>query len=174
LKQLNSSMPEQTFEKPIIPEAPSQPSTGKEQVEGNVEIEKKHETLEKQIAEQEKQAQVTQTPIPTTPTVQTAPAPVKTEERKKIEGILSEDLKELFQGMDAEHKAEFKRKGEETASALEKLVSTAKATAKKVAKLISNWLKFIPGINQYFLEQEAKLKTDKILEINKEKEEGKQ
>lgn len=165
-------MPEQPFEKLITPEAPSQPSTKREQTDGGVEIEKDLANLEKEISAQERQAQTTT--LPTSPTAPIAPVPVKTESRKKIEGILSEDLKEIFQAMDAEHKAEFKKKGEETATALEKLVATAKATAKKVAKLISKWLKLIPGINPFFLEKEAKLKTDKILAINKEKEEGEQ
>lgn len=162
------------LEKSIAPESPPRPATEKQQVEGAVELEKDLADLEKEVAAQEEQAQATVTPPPTQQTAPAAPAPVKTEERRKIEGILSEDLKEIFQGMDAAHKAEFKKQAEETASALEVLITTAKATARKVVKLISNWLKIIPGINQFFLEQEAKIKTDKILAINKEKEEGKQ
>ncbi|MFA6272831.1 MAG: hypothetical protein WC693_07140 [Patescibacteria group bacterium] len=159
-------MPE-PFEKPISPEIIPQQPLEKEQSEGDVEIEKELEQLEKEINKQEKQIHTVTASLPIKQMTPTKPVIVKTITRKKIEGILSEDLKELFQGMDAVHKAEFKRQAAETASALEILVATAKATAKKVAKLISAWLKSIPGINSFFLEQEAKLKTDKILAMTK-------
>jgi hypothetical protein len=156
------------FEKQITPETVPQPLPEKEQLEGSVEVEKELEQLEKEINKQEKKIHTVTASLPIKQMTPTKPLVVKSVTRKRIEGILSEDLKELFQGMDAAHKAEFKRQAAETASALEILIATAKATAKKVAKLISNWLKFIPGINQFFLEQEAKLKTDKILAMTKE------
>jgi len=28
-----------------------------------------------------------------------------------------------------------------------------------------NWLKLIPGVNKFFLEQEAKIKTDEVLKL---------
>ncbi|MFA6271672.1 MAG: hypothetical protein WC693_01000 [Patescibacteria group bacterium] len=164
-------MPE-PFEKQIAPENVPQQPLEKEQSEGDVEIEKELEKLESEINKQEKSIHTVTASLPIKQMTPIKPLVVKSVTRKKIEGILSEDLKELFQGMDAAHKAEFKRQAAETASALEILIATAKATAKKVAKLISTWLKFIPGINQFFLEQEAKLKTDKILAMTKEKKEG--
>ena len=41
-----------------------------------------------------------------------------------------------------------------------------------VLKMLKKWLKIIPGMNKFFLQQEAKLKADKFLEIenNREKE----
>jgi hypothetical protein len=39
--------------------------------------------------------------------------------------------------------------------------------AKEVLKLIVIWLRFIPHVNKYFLEQESKIKTDKILDLYK-------
>ena len=157
-------MPEQQFKEYTSPEAPSQKPAEKEQVGDSAKIEKESINVEKKVVPQEKQVQSSSNvPMSTTPTASTAPAVVKTQ-------ILSEDLKEIFQQMDAQHKAEFKKAGTETATAIELLISTAKLTAKKVATLISAWLKLVPGINQYFLEKEAKIKTDKILEINKVKE----
>jgi hypothetical protein len=40
---------------------------------------------------------------------------------------------------------------------------------KKILALIRDWLKLIPGVNRFFLEQEAKIKTDKILLAAEEK-----
>lgn len=152
-------------------ETAPQPSHEKEQQEGSVEIEKELEQLENEVNKQEETVKTITASLPMKQVAPVRQTVVKSESRKKIESILSEDLKEIFQGMDAAHKAEFKKQAAETASALEILIATAKATAKKVAKLISEWLKIIPGINQFFLEQEAKLKTDKILAMTREHKE---
>ena len=37
--------------------------------------------------------------------------------------------------------------------------------ARKVLKLIKGWLKMIPGVSRFFLEQEAAIKAQKIMEI---------
>ena len=37
----------------------------------------------------------------------------------------------------------------------------------KIIDVIKKWLSIIPGINKFFLEQEAKIKTDKIMELKK-------
>jgi len=53
------------------------------------------------------------------------------------------------------------------------MVGSFKIKARKVLHLIRDWLKIIPGINKYFLEQEAKIKTDKIIELaEQEKQKG--
>ncbi|PIY96789.1 MAG: hypothetical protein COY66_03015 [Candidatus Kerfeldbacteria bacterium CG_4_10_14_0_8_um_filter_42_10] len=160
-------MPEQQFEqqpKPeIIPERPIIPETD----EKKVELEKDLAELEKQIAKEEQKAASAQ-PVPaaTTPTPIAVP---KSETRREIEKILSEDLVDIYQSMDANQKLLFRQKGEETATLIENLIQTAKATAKKVIQLIGDWLKLIPGVNKFFLEQETKIKTDRILEIIKKK-----
>jgi hypothetical protein len=87
----------------------------------------------------------------------------KDEVNREIEDILSEDLAELFLKMNPEEQATFQAKGEETASAIRRLLNSAKVNLKKILFLVSDWLKMIPGVNKFFLEQEAKIKTDKIL-----------
>jgi hypothetical protein len=98
------------------------------------------------------------------PSAPTAPSvPARDEMTKEIEGILSEDLTDLFLKMTPSQQERFKAKGEETASKIRQLVSATKVNAKKVLDLIKDWLKLIPGVNKFFLEQEAKIKTDKVL-----------
>lgn len=87
---------------------------------------------------------------------------------EEIDDILEEDLKELYVAMPPDKQAEFRQKGEETRSRIRELVSSAKINAKKIFALIRAWLKIIPGVNRFFLEQEAKIKTDKILLVAKE------
>jgi hypothetical protein len=86
---------------------------------------------------------------------------------RSIELILSEDMMDQFKAMSPEDQAQFKAKGEETVSKLIVLMHKTAIKAKEVLKLIVGWLRFIPHVNKYFLEQESKIKTDKILELYK-------
>jgi len=85
----------------------------------------------------------------------------------KIEKIMEEDLGDIYQTLSPIAKQEFKIKGEEAAGKIWELMRTTHVKAKKIFQLIVQWLKFLPGINKFFLEQEAKIKTDKILSIKK-------
>lgn len=83
----------------------------------------------------------------------------------QIEEILEEDLEDAYFGMPPEKKKEFKEKGEEAAGKIEKMIESVKVNSNKILSLIKRWLKLIPGINKFFLEQEAKIKTDKVLNL---------
>ena len=84
---------------------------------------------------------------------------------QSVENILEEDLEEIYLEMNPDSQEKFKIEGEKTTQQIMALIHKTKATFKKIFKLITNWLKIIPGINKFFLEQEAKIKTDKILKI---------
>jgi len=86
---------------------------------------------------------------------------------RSIELILSEDITEQFKAMSPDDQAKFKAKGEETVSKLSALMQKTAIKAREVLKLIVGWLRFIPHVNKYFLEQESKIKTDKILDLHK-------
>ena len=89
----------------------------------------------------------------------------------KIEKILEEDLESFYFSMPPERQIMFKEKGEEAASKIEKMMEAGKSVARKILKLIRAWLKIIPGVNKFFLEQEAKIKTDKVVAMaEKEKQ----
>ena len=105
------------------------------------------------------QADLQTTPQPFTP-LATKPAEIL-----RVESILEEDLADLYVKMDKPTQEKFKRVGEETALNIAKLLSQAKYHVKKIFDLIVAWLRIIPGLNQFFLEQEAKIKTDRILEL---------
>jgi len=85
---------------------------------------------------------------------------------KQIEKVLEEDLGEIYNNLTPSEQKIFKIKGEETARSIFQLVyHKTKVKVKKVVKLIKNWLKSVPGINKFFLEQEAKIKADKIVAL---------
>lgn len=94
--------------------------------------------------------------------------PMSYEERgKKVESIMSDGLEDEFVQMSPEEQAEFKRVGEETAIKINELLEKAKVKIKKVLDLLKIWLKLIPGANKFFIEQEAKIRADKIAQLKK-------
>ncbi len=86
---------------------------------------------------------------------------------KKIEAILEDDLDELYFKMDETHRRIFKEEGEKTAYQIERVITIGKAVTFKILELIKQWLSLIPGMNKFFIIQEAKIKTDKIIKTLK-------
>ncbi|MBU1164017.1 hypothetical protein KKA15_00470 [Patescibacteria group bacterium] len=129
----------------------------------------KHEAQEmiKAIEEETKKQQEKVSPQPELVAVKKVPIPVgqKSQTLEAIEDILEEDLKDVFPSLPIGIKNEFKTKGEITAIKIEEKLQKTKIKVKEILKLIVDWLKIIPGVSKYFLEQEAKIKTDKILKL---------
>ncbi len=59
----------------------------------------------------------------------------------------------------------FRKEGERVTAQIVEMVRHAKVNARMVLKLLTDWLKLIPGVNHFFLTQEAKIKTDRILKL---------
>jgi hypothetical protein len=90
----------------------------------------------------------------------------------QVEHILEEDLKDIYLELPPKIQEKFRQKGDEIAKKIWTMIIELKAKAKKILDLIRSWLRLIPGVNKYFLEQEAKIKTDKLMilaEYEKEK-----
>lgn len=99
-------------------------------------------------------------------TASASPAPQpKSELLLEVEDILADDLALIYQKMTPENQRRFKAKGEEVARTIWQMIETAKLQLKKILTLLREWLKMIPGVNRYFLEQETKIKIDKIIEL---------
>ena len=145
------------------PEAAKAPE--KEIKEGvELQKEKAKEDVEKQAQEKlhtiegDKPSQAQAPATPAKPT-----AFQKSINLQKIERVMESDLEEVFINMDEAHRRMFKEEGERTARQIEAVVNSGKSVAVKVLELLKRWLRLIPGVNKFFLEQEAKIKTDKIL-----------
>ena len=82
-----------------------------------------------------------------------------------IESVLEEDLQEIFWTLPADQQVTFKIQSENTASKIHQLLQQATVKTQEIFNLIVNWLKTLPGINIFFIEQEAKIKTDKIMKL---------
>ncbi len=113
-------------------------------------------------------------PVAPVSAVQASAVPVPSPDPvvSSIETILSEDMYEHFEAMPPDLQEKFRKKGEETVSRLARMVEGTVIKAKEVLLVIVVWLKTIPGVNKYFLEQESKIKTDKILELHRRRHGG--
>lgn len=87
---------------------------------------------------------------------------------KRIESILANGLADLYIKMPADKQQEFKLAGEQTARKINSLLDQAKVKIKEIVGLIRKWLLIIPGVNKFFLEQEAKIKADEIMNIRRQ------
>ncbi len=111
-------------------------------------------------------------PVSTEPAPQvsiTATAPliptVKDATLIKVERVLEDNLSDIYFELPPPARAAFKAEGEKTASLIRTLIDTSKFTAKTVLDLVRKWLKLIPHVNKYFLQQESKIKTDRIMAL---------
>jgi len=168
-------MPEEEVQRTTPEVRPESQGASLEQekvVEEREDVEKGREEPE-QTEATAKDAQDTPEPIqvkvPAAPAAPSA-APVKDSVTQDIENILSEDLTDLFLSLPDDKKWEFKQKGEETAGKVREMMTKGKVKIKKIFELIQDWLKIIPGVNKYFLEQEAKIRADKLMTYAKEQE----
>lgn len=84
---------------------------------------------------------------------------------KEIEDILSADLGVMYHAMTPAQQRVFRTEGERTATVIRRLLEQVKVKAQTILDLIRRWLRLIPGVNKFFLEQEAKIKTDKMLAV---------
>jgi len=92
----------------------------------------------------------------------------KSERLVGIEKVLSSGLEEIYVNLDDPTKQMLKIEGEKTATQIEAVLEQGKDMAKKILHLIRQWLHKIPGVNRFFLEQESKIKTDKIIGMRRE------
>lgn len=84
----------------------------------------------------------------------------------EVEHIMEEGLKDAYRELTPVQQQQFKIKGEETAWKIRELLRATHVKVKKIFELLIEWLKMLPGINRFFLEQEAKIKTDKIIALH--------
>lgn len=111
----------------------------------------------------ESQEQATRDHFSRTATASTTQG-VSDPELRSIETILAEGMEEFFLSLPPQQQLSFKATGEATAVKIRDLIHRGSYRVKDIVQLIVNWLKSLPGINKFFLEQEAKIKADKIVD----------
>ncbi len=154
------------------PEEPS-PSARPEDLFASVEIPKPAESMPESamspeqpstIASQEKHTVASKPfPLPTSDNLHTTTVVPKDRLLQDIESAMEEDLKDVYAHLPTHRQKTFRSQGERAAQTIRVLVSSTKVHTRKIFQIILDWLKLIPGVSRFFLEQEAKIKTDKIL-----------
>lgn len=114
---------------------------------------------------QEKPGAESQVSQPKATIIPFAPQSYQQKRAQAIDNILAEGLNEVFLKMNPVEQKKFKAMGEETVVKINKLLDQTKVKVNKIISLIKKWLKLIPRVNHFFLEQEAKIKADKIIKI---------
>lgn len=114
----------------------------------------------------EQQTQPTPRPRPRRPAGPII-SPARDELVTRIEKIMEDGVGDAYQRLSPIAKQEFKIKGEQTALKIRELLKSAHLKVKKIFQLILEWMKLLPGVNRFFLEQEAKIKTDHIITLHK-------
>jgi hypothetical protein len=125
-------------------------------------------TEEKAKAKAPAPAPVAVAPAPAMQMANGVPA-TKDPDLMKVERVLEDNLSDIFFKLPVDTRTQFKAKGEETATKINQLMESAKVKARTVLDLIRDWLKLIPGVNRFFLEQEAKIKTDRIVALGEQR-----
>ncbi|MFA7244714.1 MAG: hypothetical protein WC070_00870 [Candidatus Magasanikbacteria bacterium] len=143
--------------RPEIIDKPNDSEKSKEIIfeEDNTEIEKQLDTRIQTLKIKLKKSQKKNIQIPL----------IKDEVTMRIEKVMEAGLEDSFRAMTPLQQQEFKIKGEETAWKIKQSLQKKKIKIREIFRLLLNWLKFLPGINRFFLEQEAKIKADKIVSI---------
>ena len=106
-------------------------------------------------------------PVAVNQTVSAPAVEVKSELRQAVERVMEADLKDLYLTMSPQERKLFKTKGELAAKEITGLIEKTKINLDKILKLLFDWLKVLPGVNRFFIEQEAKLKADQLLKLPK-------
>lgn len=115
----------------------------------------------------EKDDQLVSAPIITPSPSQPVATPVKqlTQRQLEIDDILEDGLAEIYVGLSSDKQQELRQVGEQTVRKIDSLLDQAKSQLNKIIGLIRSFLLVIPGMNRFFLEQEVKIKTDKIIAL---------
>lgn len=162
-------------ENPLIPNSLEEGILNPTGAETGAEFEAPKETAETPQIPQEKMPAINESktpilPVPKKRAAVSLPSP-RDELTKKVEKIMSDGLEESFAKLPPVIQQEFKLKGEQTAGKIRELLNATKIQVKKIFRLILEWLSLLPNVNKFFLEQEAKIKTDRIIILKKNEEE---
>ena len=95
------------------------------------------------------------------------PLPVSAAEQQlqHIESVLSEGFHDIFVALPPAEQQKFKVAGEQAAREVSGLLAQVKVKVEAVIAVLRRWLGTLPGVNKFFVEQEAKIKAEKLVRL---------
>ncbi|OIO52237.1 hypothetical protein COY93_04395 [Candidatus Uhrbacteria bacterium CG_4_10_14_0_8_um_filter_58_22] len=146
------------------------PESGR-QPESGLELEP---TAEGAAAESEPAEESADESVGQLPAVQTvAPAVIPAADRSRdmllieVEEKLEDNLWDAYRAMTPDLRLKFKMEGERIAQVVREGIATGRVVAHNILTMIVEWLGMIPGVNRWFLIQEAKIKTDALIKLGR-------
>ncbi len=140
--------------------------TGKEKIEQGIESEKSRKAEQAEKNAKNEISGLKDNALPPVYAIGSVADP-QVKLRKQVENVLSKGLNEIYLSLPSDKKFEFKKQGEKTAEKISKILASAKINMRAIIKLIKKWLMLIPRVNKYFLEQEAKIKADELVKMDR-------
>ncbi|HCC22115.1 hypothetical protein A2480_02985 [Candidatus Uhrbacteria bacterium RIFOXYC2_FULL_47_19] len=131
-------------------------------------------TMEGAVVENEPTEESINESINQTPTTQPAsPVAIPTADRNRdtllieVEQKLEDNLWDSYRAMPPDLRLKFKIEGERIAQVIREGIATGRLVAHSILTMIVEWLGMIPGVNRWFLIQEAKIKTDALVKLGR-------
>lgn len=115
------------------------------------------------VKEQPEVAVVHETPTSQPVPVQALPVQAADQQLVQVEKILAEGLEEIYKTLPPAEQQRFRIEGEKAAQEVASLMGQVKVRVQQIITIIRKWLSVLPGVNKYFIEQEAKIKAQRIL-----------
>lgn len=134
-----------------------------------VQPEKVREALERHGSRFEQHpevpSQVKELPSQVPPVTMPLPVSAEQQQLQQIETVLSEGLHDIFVALPPAEQQKFKIAGELAAREVSGLLGQVKVQVGKIIEVLRRWLGTIPGVNKFFVEQEAKIKAQKLVRL---------
>lgn len=95
------------------------------------------------------------------------PLPISAPDQQlqQVEQVLAEGLQDIFASLPPAEQQKFKVAGELAAQEVNNLLGQVKVKVSAIVDVIRRWLSSIPGVNKFFVEQEAKIKAQKLVSL---------
>jgi hypothetical protein len=106
---------------------------------------------------------------PASAAVQQLPISAEEQRLQEIESVLSDGLQDIYKTLPPVEKQRFKIEGEKAAKEVAGLLSQVKVKVQQIISVIRRWLLVMPGVNKFFIEQEAKIKAERLLLLRDQK-----
>lgn len=149
-----------------LPEVAEKPLEAEESKEG----EKTVEIIKPVIGEKKIEKQPTGGAISAVTAKPPTAEMIELQNIREIENLMAEGLGDIYKKMDPVSQRQFKIQGEDAARVINVLLAKTKVKIKEIVNALIKWLKLIPGVTNFFIEQQAKIKTDKIMAIKRKRD----
>lgn len=92
-------------------------------------------------------------------------APAAAPLNARVDEILSSGLADTYRQLPPAVQEKFKQLGEQTVAQIVHQLQGHHPSLEPLISLVGTWLRLIPNLNPYYLEQAAKIKTEQIISL---------